>query len=1146
MLVVASLGLARTGSWAADIDGSVPQPVDPQAGIQAPGDGGRPQLPVSVSGEEMFGTSWTGPAPITETVDQIMIRAREADAFIGPRRVREQIEPAEREREGLPQNPYAPRVSSWPPGVSEGAVALQRTPIPQNPQAVGASFMGAQLSDSGYIPPDTMGAVGPDQILIVINGRIRVFDKTGAIGGLDATADSFFASVMTAGTGTSDPHVRYDRLSGRWFIVMIDLATVNKVLIAVSSGPHISNSSSFTFYAFEHDLVGTTPNTDTGGFLDYPTLGVDANALYIGGDIINSSGTSWIGASVYVVNKADLLAGTLTVTPFRQIGAAGGTGAGMWAPQGVDNDDPTAAEGYFIGVDNHYYSSLVLRRVSDPGGPSPSLSANMNVTVPTTYTPMGVPYRKASNTNKSITLDALDDRLFAAAVHKEKLTGISSLWTAHSILVNSSGVGSSGGDRDGCRWYQIGSLTATPALVQSGTLYDPAALNTNPYFYWMPSVAMSGQGHMALGCSSANGTSKTSPKYASATVAGRLSGDDAGATQAATIAFTGAGFYDQTDSSGRNRWGDYSQTVVDPTDDQTMWTFQEYVNTTGSPYTYGSWAVRAIQLKAPLPAAPSSCSPAAICQGAVNVSISVTGTSSSGTAFFDPDSSFPNHILASVSGAGVTVNSVTFTDITHVTLNLTVDSAATPGTRNITVTNPDGQTATGTGVLTITAAPAQPSAISGPAAVCQGQSGVSYSVTNVSGMTYNWSYSGAGATLTPSGNSVSVNFSGSATSGTLSVTATNASGCSSTGSTLAITVNAVPSTPTASNSGPICAGSTLYLFASAVPGATYGWTGPNGFISSVQNPIIPNATILAAGLYSVTATVGGCASAAGTTTVTVNATSASPTFVSALPVPDIIGASAQQVLTLTTPIGSSMPSSFAFTWDSNFAFNPSPSHTYPLGFWQEMRPYGTPFVPTAFYPILWSDTPSPGTFFADVNGNGTYDPLTDYLVTPSGNTVTVSRTVGSGSPETQAVGYRLVLQSALITNPVLVGDYPVTAVLSLACGGWSGSLNETITTSPSGCPLNDVGNWVRLTKSGTNGDIFTVSWADTTPSTCLVEYGVFTSTDCRHWEYYGPFATVDKTQTGLPPAGTGVNVTYFLVAEIGSDGLMGPLGHYGM
>ena len=79
-----------------------------------------------------------------------------------------------------------------------------------------------------------------------------------------------------------------------------------------------------------------------------------------------------------------------------------------------------------------------------------------------------------------------------------------------------------------------------------------------------------------------------------------------------------------------------------------------------------------------------------------------------------------------------------------------------------------------------------------------------------------------------------------------------------------------PAAPTAGNNGPILAGTTLNLTASTVSGATYSWTGPNGFTSASQNPSIVNATTSASGLYSVTATVGGCTSAAGTTTVVVN------------------------------------------------------------------------------------------------------------------------------------------------------------------------------------------------------------------------------------------------------------------------------------
>ena len=77
--------------------------------------------------------------------------------------------------------------------------------------------------------------------------------------------------------------------------------------------------------------------------------------------------------------------------------------------------------------------------------------------------------------------------------------------------------------------------------------------------------------------------------------------------------------------------------------------------------------------------------------------------------------------------------------------------------------------------------------------------------------------------------------------------------------------------PTAGNNGPICAGSTLNLTASTISGATYAWTGPNGFTSALQNPTIANATTAASGTYSVTATIGGSTSSPATTSVTVNA-----------------------------------------------------------------------------------------------------------------------------------------------------------------------------------------------------------------------------------------------------------------------------------
>jgi gliding motility-associated-like protein len=79
-----------------------------------------------------------------------------------------------------------------------------------------------------------------------------------------------------------------------------------------------------------------------------------------------------------------------------------------------------------------------------------------------------------------------------------------------------------------------------------------------------------------------------------------------------------------------------------------------------------------------------------------------------------------------------------------------------------------------------------------------------------------------------------------------------------------------PSAPIASNSSPVCEGGIINLSSSFVAGATYSWTGPNGFTSALQNPTIASATLADAGTFQVTATVAGCTSGADSTIVVVN------------------------------------------------------------------------------------------------------------------------------------------------------------------------------------------------------------------------------------------------------------------------------------
>jgi gliding motility-associated-like protein len=96
----------------------------------------------------------------------------------------------------------------------------------------------------------------------------------------------------------------------------------------------------------------------------------------------------------------------------------------------------------------------------------------------------------------------------------------------------------------------------------------------------------------------------------------------------------------------------------------------------------------------------------------------------------------------------------------------------------------------------------------------------------------------------------------------------NVSGtCSADQSVVTIKIKNVPQTPDASVDSILCIGGDFQLHASTVLNATYQWTGPNGFTSTEQNPMIANATQQDSGVYTVKAIENGCES--GLTSVAV-------------------------------------------------------------------------------------------------------------------------------------------------------------------------------------------------------------------------------------------------------------------------------------
>ena len=619
------------------------------------------------------------------------------------------------DRSNLPEGPGAHALAQWPadPGGPAGATIPATEPLA--PQTLGTQFDGATgPTETGAFPPDTMGAVGPTQVFIFLNGRMRTFNKTTGVAdaAVNVDPDVFFASVMTPPLAgevvfTSDPQVRYDRLTSRWFVNIIDvvlnaatgnITRPNRVLLAVTAAGNetITGGTVWTFYQFQGDATL---------FTDYQSFGVDSSALYIGGNMFTTAG-AFNSTKGFVIPKAPLLtASPATVWAFSGL-VATPTGAGPFAPRGVDNYATAAStEGYFIGVDNATFNTLMLRRVTNPGslGPAPTISANISIATPlTTRFPVLVPH--LGNTGGTGgRLDSLDDRLYYAHLRNGRL------WTSHNVGVNNTGVAGATNNRNAARWYELQNVISpgTPSVLQSGTLFDNNATNdANQRNYWIPSILVTGQGHAALGASIA-GTNERINAFTT----GRLSGDTLGTLRDGPggIALPGytasATAYNPPGDPGgpSRRWGDYSNTSLDPLDDMTMWTIQEYCNGTN---TYGA---RAVKLIAPPPPPTNTSNPAAINPGNPSRNLVITGTAPAGQGFYDPgpDPAAPHTPFTNISasGAGIIVNSITYNTPTQVTINVST-VGSTPGSKTITITNPDGQTTTVQVLIGPTAAPA--------------------------------------------------------------------------------------------------------------------------------------------------------------------------------------------------------------------------------------------------------------------------------------------------------------------------------------------------------------------------------------------------------------------------------------------------------
>jgi uncharacterized repeat protein (TIGR03803 family) len=179
---------------------------------------------------------------------------------------------------------------------------------------------------------------------------------------------------------------------------------------------------------------------------------------------------------------------------------------------------------------------------------------------------------------------------------------------------------------------------------------------------------------------------------------------------------------------------------------------------------------------------------------------------------------------AGATFALTTTNTYTTANASILSALVNFSGAFTSGTLTVTANNACGSSTNRISAL-ITSVPPMPGVITGTAAGLCNVTNVSYSVTNVLGMTYAWT-APFGVSFTGQGTNAILATFGNFGSGTFSVSTTNACG-----SSLPRTMNVkgAPATPTSLTGSTVMCNGAATFTVNAIPSATYYmWTIPNG------------------------------------------------------------------------------------------------------------------------------------------------------------------------------------------------------------------------------------------------------------------------------------------------------------------------------
>ena len=459
-------------------------------------------------------------------------------------------------------------------------------------------------------PPDTIGDVGPNNYVQMINLVYAIFDKAGnlLLGPVDTGTLWAGFAVEDCTDPSGDPVVVYDQLEDRWLLSQFttrglddpSLPFYNCVAISVTGDP----TGAYYRYAF---ITQPDPESPPGGtfFPDYPKYGVWKKSYVL--TTRDFGFANGYGISVYALEKNKMIAGNpnaRAVQFFLQAFDQNGdpviplelVGDGL-LPADIDGTKQPKEDAAIpiVGTQDDgagygaTFDAVNIWDLKIHWQATPVASLTLAAQLPTAAFDSIYPCAPTSRdclpqpgiTNPAQFLDILSYRQRPTwRLAYRNFNTYESLVTNQAVEAAPAVAG--------VRWYEIRRNGAgTYSLAQQGT-YAPG----DGVHRWMGSIAQDKNGNMALGYSVVNGVDV----FPGIRYTGRLAGDALGTmTLGEGTVINGTGVQTTTNS----RWGDYTSMNIDPSDDCTFWYTNEYYTLAGQGTSTAGWQTRIAIVKLP-------------------------------------------------------------------------------------------------------------------------------------------------------------------------------------------------------------------------------------------------------------------------------------------------------------------------------------------------------------------------------------------------------------------------------------------------------------------------------------------------------------------------------------------------------------------